>query len=207
MNFDPGDIEGVVDSVYERLGYGRDEAKRPSTIARLLYGPSCLQYVTTMRALGHCGTRNGQPMIGVRSGLSRPRQEDAIGHEILHIELNIPHGEGRDELEWACDYGAAALQMPRRAYQHRINRLGPHWAQLATSFGVTETSACLRAGEVEDRPIAVVAGIVRARGAMQRRTERELRGFTRRPPPGIVSAKLGDERGRWVVEERWAEAV
>lgn len=114
--FDPSDLEGIVDSIYERCGYSRDEAKRPSTLARLLYGPKCLQYVRHMRGLGHCGTLHGQPVIGVRAGQSRPRQEDAIGHEMMHLALGTVHGDGDEWVELAADYGAAALQMPRRAF-------------------------------------------------------------------------------------------
>lgn len=203
--FDPGDLEGLVDQLYERLGYSRDDAKRPSTLARLLYGPKSLQYVPHMRAQGHCGMLNGAPLIVLRSGQSRARQEDTIGHEMWHIETGVGHGECQDA-EFAADYFSAALQMPRRAYQKRINRVGADWTQLALDFGVTQTSACLRAGEVEGRAIAVVANVVRARGDMQRHTEREIRGFVRQPAPGVVSARLNDERGRWVVEGRWAEA-
>lgn len=104
----------------------------------------------------------GDTIIAYRASLPEPYAQHAIAHEIGHWALERC---GVDDSEEGSDYIAAALLMPRAAFVQRVREVGVEPLQLALSFGVTETAAILRYGEVMGAPLALIApATVRVRG-------------------------------------------
>lgn len=115
--------------------------------------------------------------IAVRASLAPAYREHAIAHELGHWALRQTR---TDDSEAGADYVAAALLMPWREV-----RRAHDWRDLLTGRCVTETSALLRAGEVQATPVAVVtphAVYVRGPEDWQWPTADELRRASRAWP-------------------------
>lgn len=200
------ELEGIAESAYEAAGM---DPERPhvTRLARALLGPNAIQ-------------RGPRPLHGpaalVRVGaewriiLARSLPTlyavFAVGHELGHWLL-ARHGYVGDDEERAADFIAAALIAPRRAFRAACRALGDDLVALADAFHMTETGAALRLGEVERRPLAVVAPQrVRVRGPEEWTwpDEATLRRWARRPAPGLRKVQLRDDPRRVVLD---AEAV
>lgn len=126
----------------------------------------------------------------------------AVGHELAHWLLRRANYDGDDE-ERAADYLGAALVAPRVAFVRARRCFGDDLPALAEALSMTETGAALRLGEVTRMPLAVVSPArVRVRGPDEWAwpSESTLRGWTRRPAPGIRKVRLTDDRGRTMLD-------
>ena len=142
----------------------------------------------------------GQRRIFIRGGISHDRKRFACAHEIA--EAKLPENlQASPHVEDICNTLAAALLAPRRAFTRRHNEVGDDWEQLAIPFGMTQTSAALRAGETEDIALAVVSKIMRTRGPEEFvwPSEPTIRGWVRRTPPGLAKTRLTDDPKRVVL--------
>lgn len=194
------DADGWASSIYERAGLDPDEPVAPSRLARAILGADAVRIVPhgSFAQDGYLARVHERWIICVRKGLSRERLRFVIAHELAEYTLRDVIDE---RVEDACNAVAAALLAPRRPFLSRVRAVGHDWAQLALPFGMTETSAALRAGEAEGLPLAVVAKIVRTRGPDEFvwPAESTLRAWARRPPPGLAKATLRDDPKRVVL--------
>ena len=131
--------------------------------------------------------------IDVRASLPPEIAQWAVGHELGHVAGLT------DERE--CDYVGAAIQAPRRPFLQALAELGDDWPALGECFGITSTSAVLRAGELTGRALAVVTPRrVYGRGEAFWPDETTLRHWARHGGPGLAKARLRDDLRRVVVE-------
>jgi hypothetical protein len=141
------------EGVAEWLGQGR-----PSAIARA-HGLR-VERVTNMITDGSIARVAGETIISVRASAPDPRW--TLAHELGHWGMLRC---GVKDSENGADYVAAAILMPRTEFRARLREVGADLAQLALPFGVTESAAVLRMGEVDHRPLALIAPHrVRVRG-------------------------------------------
>lgn len=148
---------------------------------------------------GQLATVHGTPVIRYQASLSPAYAAHVIAHEIGHWALRQT---GVDDSEAGADYVAAALLMPRVEFARSVVELGADYTQLAARWGVTETAAALRHGEVERRPLAVVSpALVRVRGPEEWAwpSEPTLRAWARTGGPGLRRARLRDDTRRTVL--------
>jgi hypothetical protein len=187
MTFD--DIEG------EAALMAGDDSEAPKVLAlarRVLGGPGTVLTVHARALPGDAclATVNGQRRIYLRSGLESRRLRWAVAHELGHLALELD--SSTRENEDACDAFAAALLLPRRAFQLALRETGVSYTKLARWFVTTESCAALRFGEVTDVPLMLVAPArVRTRGA-----EFAWPPDMSRRPPGLRRATLRDDRRR-----------
>lgn len=152
--------------------------------------------VKGLRQAACAGVAEGRDVVGYRASLPRPYANHGIVHEIGHIFMKRL---GVEDSEEGADYIAAGVLMPTNEFRARLREVGEDPTQLALPFGVTETSAALRLGEVNDVPVAVVAPlIVRVRGPEEWNwgPDPVVRQLSCTGGPGIVKAKLRDDRKR-----------
>jgi hypothetical protein len=155
-----------------------------------------VQRVLGMLTIGALARYDGRTIIGVRKSLPKPYAAFAIAHEIGHWALRQV---GSEDSEAGADYIAGALLMPRSAFLGRVRDVGANPEQLALPFGVTQTAAMLRLGEVHRQPLALIAPhTVRVRGpeSWTWPDENTLRGWGRRGGPGLAKVRLSDDTRR-----------
>lgn len=181
-----GDLELLAESTYS-------EWAPPSKIVR--EEGIEIHLIPNLRTLEQVGKSMGRWIIAIRASLrsNYTRFQFAVAHGRGHIallEAGFPVEEHRED--W-CDYFAAAMIIPRRMVRDDA-------VELARVHKTTETLANLRIGEVLREPVAVITPqVVRARGEAQWPEERVLRGWERKPGPGLVATRLGDDRKRTLI--------
>jgi hypothetical protein len=173
MADDEWDVEGIVGMVFKLARLDPCEVHGTVKIANGLFGPggvvekpSALVPGDALLAPRH-GLRFDWPnpqnpkhfQVWLRRHISATRKRWGTGHEIGEWGLERDDYRGADR-EAYCEAISAALCMPRkpfRAYcRTAIGDDGPDFAEIAEHFGVTETAAALRFGEVTGQPVAVV---------------------------------------------------
>lgn len=141
-------------------------------------------------------TFQGRELLGYRASLPRPYANHKLAHGLGHIGMRRL---GVADSEEGADYIAAATLMPSAAFRDCLGEFGPDMTRIASAFCVTETSAALRLGEVNDVPIAVVTpAIVRVRGPEEWEwgPEGVVRHLSKTGGPGLIKARLRDDRKR-----------
>lgn len=195
---DWGDLEALAEAVYRLAEWGNDDRATPHQLALRLFGPGSVRSVANLTEHAFIGRLGDRVLIAVRKSLSKPYAQHAIGHELGHyiVDREGVTFETSDQLETACDYIGAAIQMRRGPFRARVRSVGLDPRQLAIDFGTTETGAALRVGETEHVPLAVVSpATVRARGPWVWPDESVVRKWAHDPAPGLRKVTLG-ERGR-----------
>jgi hypothetical protein len=196
------ELEGLADAAYEMAGL---DPERPhiTRLARALLGPRAVQRgprpLHGPAALVRVGS---EWRIMLARSLPTLPAVFAVAHELAHWLLARTGYVGTNE-ERSADALGAALLAPRRAFQAARRVHGEALHELAAAFDVTETCAALRLGEVERRPLAVVApSSVRVRGPEEWvwPDETTLRRWARRPAPGLRRARLRDDPRRVLLE-------
>jgi hypothetical protein len=189
-------LEGLVEDLYGRAGASPDDVWSPSKLARKL-GVRVVE-VPGMLERGKLSRLGDAPLIAIRARLPLEIGEWTIGHELGHLA-------GLDaEEERACDYVGAAIQMRRRPFLRALHEHRDAWHELAERFETTSTSAALRAAELEERALAVITP-ARVYPRAIYLPDHEIRRIARVGGPGIVRARLVDDRRRIVVEAREVE--
>lgn len=187
---DAYELDGIVEEIYGRAGAGPDDAWTPTKLARALGVQLEREVGLPCRGVFLPGP---PPTIRTRSGLPRAIEEWTRGHELGHM-FGIEAWHERE-----CDYVGAALQMRRRPFLRALAQHGDAWHVLARLFGVTSTSAALRAAELEGRALAVVTP-QRVYPRAIYLPDRAIRTLALHGGPGIVRAPLEDDRKRIVLE-------
>ncbi len=185
------EIEGEVRWVFDHLGID-DEAPPPILeVAKKLTGTPVLTVpFRVLHGDGQLAKVNGEARIYVRSGLTPKRLRWAVAHELGHHILKLD--SSTLENEDAVNAFAAALLVPRRAFQLALRETGPKlsYTKLARWFATTESCAALRFGEVVDVPLALFAPTrTRMRGP-------EFGWDSSMHGPGIKRARLSDDSRR-----------
>jgi hypothetical protein len=197
LDFTAADIEGTALALYRRAGLEPDAPADPIDLAERLLGVGCVRYAHAsdlpgVAALVRVG---GSFRIYLRGRASAQRQAFGVLHELGHVAA------GFDAPEQACDAIAAALWMPRPAFQRAAREHGADWASLARRFGATESAVSLRWGEAIGEPLVLVAPrTVRVRGEeYEWPPETLLRQLSRSELPGLARARLSDDSRRIVL--------
>lgn len=195
------ELEHIAEAAYRDVGLD-PERPHPTRLARALLGVDAVlrgpRPVATPAALVRVG-ESWRIVIG--RSLPPLYALFAVAHELGHWLLRRHGLDDTDEA--AADYLGAALVAPRPAFRAAWRTKGCELAQLAEALHMTETGAALRLGEVLRVPLAVVAPHrVRVRGpeAWIWPAEPTLRGWARRPAPGLRRVRLTDDPRRVVLE-------
>lgn len=184
---------GVPLSVYEWEGVvGWLGSGEPQSIARA-HGIRIIR-VPYQRVDGMLAWVDGVPTIGVRASARDPRW--TVAHELGHYGLLRC---GVENTEDGANYIAGAILMPSIEFRERLRQVGPDPVQLALPFDVSQSAAMLRLGEVDGRPLALVAPLsVRVRGPEEWvwPDEQALRAAAATGLPGLAKVRLRDDRRR-----------
>lgn len=190
-------LEGLAEAAYDEAGIDPCMPDLDGVVHALLgpdaihRGPRPLRGAATLIRV-HDDWR-----IWVSRSLSPAYELHAIAHELGHW-LVRREGLGTGDLreERMADYVGAAVIAPRAAFRAAYRTFGEDLPMLAERFGITETGAALRLGEVTGQPLAVVSPQqVRVRGGNGEwvwRDEHTVREWERRPIPGIRKVRLTD---------------
>lgn len=190
------DIEWNASHLHRRVGSDPANPWPVNTIARRLLGDDCIQPARP----GACpsfAVEGGKPTIRVPRCASVERLNFLVAHEVSEWFLEDAH------LEWTelvADRLAAAILMPRPAFLAVYREAGLDLREIAQTFGVTETCAALRFGEVTMTPVAMLSpDMLRFRGLEWGWPgERALRGMLRDQLaiPEVQRVEVRDERRR-----------
>lgn len=133
--------------------------------------------------------------IWIPAGASEAEQRFATAHELGHWLLDEHGLDARDED--AANYLAAALLMPRCHFAAAVRALSDDIPALAQAFGVTQTAALLRLGEIGAVELSVVRTPFRVyvRGEWEVPVGADLDGR-----PGVCAVEITDapRRRAWV---------
>lgn len=200
MGWNSTDLEGDSEWLYRRAGVDCAAPAPPIWLAAQLLGAGCVLAVPALRQPGGaCLARvSGVARIYYRERLPPERRNFAVAHELAHWCLRDRAGE---DVEQACDYLAAALIAPRRAFLKAVQKHGARFTRLAKAFATTESLVALRFGETTLEPLALVAPLsVRVRGsAYSWPSQSALRAIAAAPKPRLRKAQLRDDARRLVL--------
>jgi hypothetical protein len=186
-------LEQIAENVHREAGSGPSENRRPSAIIRQLYGIAAIVLVPGLLELARVELTHGQRVFVLREETPTPIRQWLLAHEIAHLW-------GVDD-EDEADYVGAAIQMRRGCFVSAQEVERDEWVAHAARFCVTSTSAVLRAGELEERRVAVVTRSTIHRRGVWGDDDETLRAWARSGGgPGIKATKLPDVRGRVVLE-------
>jgi hypothetical protein len=196
-----GDLDLAARRLRTLAGCSEWDVVLPGIIAQRLFGEEGYEVVHGLGLHGELLVWDGGGRVRVSASASDVEQDFAAGHELGHFSDHLEGwGLAGDALEEACNVFAAAIMMPPLPFWQALDLVGDNWAELATLFGVTETAAILRTGELTGRQIAVVApATCRARGDGEWPPEQVLRAKKAAPGPGMASARLRDDPRRFVI--------
>lgn len=206
------DIEGEADHI--RKLSGQSEALRVNVRSAIeaVLGPRSVWLVSRRDLPGRMKAcvceESGRPVIKIaRADTITVRWFGA--HELGHVVLG--HNKVRtEEMEREANRFASALLMPWSAFRHLCVDYNNDLESISMEFGVSQTVAALRMGEVGEVPFAIVVApdIFRARSMreVELPTEAELRWLAKqsegelgRVGPGLRKAELTDSPRRVVL--------
>ncbi len=197
------ELEGIGEAI---LRFGDQQTDAPPQLGALVaahLGPDAIEYAAHLRGDGALVRIYDDWRIYVRRGLPVERRAFAIAHELAEWWLRVRERYEGENVEHAANYIAAAILTPRRAFRLAIEDLGSDFGELASAFRVTETHAALREAEIAILPRAVVSpALVRVRGpeSWAWPDEGTVRGWARRPIPGVRKVRLTDDPRRVVLD-------
>lgn len=183
------------------------DARRPPSARQLIerhLGPGSIVRLqgSAVGPDGDRGWSRGRPVIVVRRRLSPAGERWVLLHELAEHHLSTI-GYREDDSEDTAEAITAALVLPSEAFRVATRDHGHRIPSLARQFIATQTAAALRIGEVEHRPVAVVApSHIRVRGPNSEEfawpAESKLRELARarRLPPEVRRVALTDDRRR-----------
>ncbi len=196
-------LEGIADALYREVGEDPVDAVSPVRLARALLGRDAVTVVPRQALRGDTAMLvliNDRWRIVVRRDINDAELGHTIAHELAHWVLRR---EGEPDTEEACDYLAAALVAPSRAFRAAMRIHGADLAALADDFRTTQSLVALRWGESCGTALALVRpGLVRVRGQLEFVWPDEqtiTRWANGRPPRGLAKTRLSDDRRRVVL--------
>jgi hypothetical protein len=192
------DVEALAVEVRERAGLAEDDYVDVIELVHRLLGAGALRLEPDLAALARLARRRGKYVI-----LVRPRQHDfrfRVVHEVAHWalrELAAVTLSLAQEERAANRLAGAVLSAPSMV-QRAFDFYGPdleHLAQIARAFGVSQTSAQIRLGEVigDERAILTRRGnrIIESRGAVEwDRIDLGAEAVSAEGKPGLAKAPL-----------------
>lgn len=142
---------------------------------------------------------HGRHVICVRPKLPPAQLRWALLHELAEWHLARMSYEEPD-VERQAERLTAALVAPRRPFRAALREEGERaYGELARGFLTTETSVARRFGEVEHRPIAVVAPTHVHVSGPEHWEWGDVRALVRCDRPGLAKVPLTDDRRRLVL--------
>ncbi len=196
-------LEGIADALYHEAGEDPADAVSPVRLARTLLGRDAVTIVPRHALRGEMAMLvrvNDRWRIVLRHDINDAELGHTIAHELAHWALRR---EGEPDTEEACDYLAAALVAPARAFRSAMRAHGTDFVALADDFRTTQSLVALRWGESHGIPLALVRpGLVRVRGQLEfvwPDAHTITRWANGRPPRGVVKTRLTDDRRRVVL--------
>lgn len=198
------ELEGIADAIVRAGGQDEEDAPKLAALVRFHLGPGSVDYApTTLPGDAALVRIYDDWRIYVRRGLSVERRAFAIAHELAEWWLRVRENYSGGDVEGAANYLAAAVMSPRRAFQRALSEHGSDFVELARAFRTTETQVALREAELAHMPRAVISpALVRVRGpeAWVWPEESVVRGWARRPMPGLQKTRLTDDPKRMVID-------
>lgn len=191
------DVDGDAVCVFKMAGV--DPSDPPSIyklISILLGAPPTFARIRDAGCLARVG--DGWRVF-IRAKTPAPRARHVAAHELAHFYYDRC-GYFGDDIEARCDALGASLIAPRIPFQRAVAEYGCRVHALAEAFGVTQSVALLRVGEVASRPVVLLRSdappIVRGDEFSWPDAPR-LRQAIRLPPPGVHPLRIVDESRRW----------
>lgn len=195
-----GDFDRVAETLYKAAGFETTAQAPLLVLAERLLGDGAVRTVPAgvLRSEGAIARLGQAWRIYLAEDCSPHRRKFILAHELSHWAL------GPDAPEESCDRLAAALVLPKAAFSVGLRRARTASVRLARSFGVDQSCAWLRAGEVTGKGVAVVQPqLVRVRGSWERQPPRnDMRAAAALSAPrGMHKAVLRDDPSRVVLRE------
>jgi hypothetical protein len=160
-------VELVVRELYERAHLEMSEAHGAVRVATAILGAECVRLVPPQAIPGNAAlawSRRGAAMY-IRAGLSPREVNHAAAHELAEWKLQIAGYSGADAEEVAGRI-AAALCVPRPAFERARRHIGDSIHALSGCFAVSQSLMALRFGECVGRATALLTTArVKTRGA------------------------------------------
>jgi IrrE N-terminal-like domain len=202
-----GDI--LARELYLSAGLDPTQAPGAPRLAAAVLGETYLHEVPRGELPGNALLRREGPlwMINVREMLTANQLNHAIAHELGEWFLRCK-GYTEPDVEELSGRVAAAICVPRQAFEVAHAALGEDLSVLSTQFRVSESLMALRVAECSGVPTALITRrVVRTRGAnwdwpSARQDWMAFVSRVRAEPNGISIRQLGDSRGRVVLSVR-----
>jgi hypothetical protein len=150
-------IEGCVRELYARARLSTRVPHGSVKLATALFGNDCVQYVGARSLPGRAAvtTTRTEVVIHLRFGQSQRELNHAAGREVAQWFLQTAGYKGRaaDEVVGRL---AAALCVPRQAFDAARRALGDDVPALSVAFGVSQSMMALRVGECVGCSVALI---------------------------------------------------
>lgn len=163
-------------------------------LVRRIFGPRSLAEGRLMTE-GAIATLGERTIIAYRTGLSRPKANFVVAKMLGRI---FRERRGLAQSSGAETELAAWLTAPSATFHEAVRELGLNIRALADEFAITQTSAALRAIEVEDLIGGAVAADdhVHKRGSMIWLHDDMVRRLAKGSPRHVRKVRVTDEPGR-----------
>lgn len=186
------DIEGDALALFSEAGADPRDPPSIAALCRALTGhaPRFIAQAAEARLVGG--------RVFLRRGLLTARARWLVGHELAEWHYLRARYRGAD-IEARCDALGAALVAPRPAFLAATRAVGHAVFSLAEAFGVTQSVALLRIGEVTGRPVVLLRSpepIVRG-GAFEWPSTSGLVRALRERRSEVHPLRISDEPGKW----------
>lgn len=150
-------VELVVRELYDRAHLEMSEPHGAVRVATAILGSECVRLVPPQAIPGNAALawgRRGAAMY-IRAGLTRREVNHAAAHELAEWKLRISGYSGADAEDVAGRI-AAALCVPRPAFDRARRHLGDSIQALSHCFAVSQSMMALRIGECAGRSTALL---------------------------------------------------
>lgn len=159
-------VELVVRELYERAHLDMREPHGAVRVATAILGAACVRLVAPRAIPGKAAlawSPRGAAMY-IRAGLTPREVNHAAAHELAEWNLRIAGYAGAD-VEEVAGRIAAALCVPRPAFERARQHLGDSIQALSHCFAVSQSLMALRIGECVGRSTALLTTVrVKTRG-------------------------------------------
>jgi hypothetical protein len=184
----------------ELLGDERDDAPGARALVARHLGSDAIVVLRNMRGRdAELVKLHGRYVVCVRAKLSPSSLRWALLHELAEWHL-ARAGYREPDIERQAERITAALVAPRRPFRWAVREEGDRaYESLARGFVTTETSVARRLGEVEHRPVAVVAPTHVHVAGPEHWEWGDVRALVRADRPGLAKVRLSDDRRRLVL--------
>jgi hypothetical protein len=195
--------ESAVQELYRRARIAASQACGALKLATAIFGERCVQIVHRGALPGRGALARSRPVIHVREGLTGRQVNHCVAHELGEWHLHTTGHAADPDAEELVGSIAAAICVPRPAFEAAQRALGNDLGALSRAFLVSESLMALRIAECRGTATALITRRrIRTRGTDW--------GWPSTPDgwrvlldgahaQGLIVERLRDARGRLVV--------